>query len=54
MKRTEIGSRIEIWSANYINKNITRKEEDENVDIIQIENANVDGDYIVEISPKSK
>ena len=47
-------SRIEIWSVNYINKIDPRNEEDKNVDIIQIENTNVNSDYIVEILPRTK
>lgn len=52
MKRTEIGSRIAIWSAKYINNNVDRKEKDTDVDIIQIESSKDVGNYMVEVSPK--
>ena len=42
-------SRIEIWSANYINGK--RNDEDKNVRIIQIERGYND-DYIVEVIDK--
>ena len=42
-------SRIEIWSARYINKLCFRTAEDREMIIQQIESAG-DGDYIVEIT----
>ena len=52
MKRTEIGSRIAIWSTNYINKKTERNERDIDVDIIQIESSKDIGNYMVEVSSK--
>jgi len=51
MKRIEMGSRIEIWSANYINKKAERNERDMDADIIQIESSK-DMGYMVEVSSK--
>ena len=43
-------STIEIWSADYVNKVYTRREADEDAEIVQIERANHNGTmFIVEV-----
>lgn len=43
-------STIEIWSADYVNKVYTRREEDTDAEIVQIERANHNGTmFIVEV-----
>ena len=49
MRRSNPDSRIEIWSAAYINRPKERGSEDINAVIIQVETGNGDGDYIVEV-----
>ena len=54
MVKTDPKSRIEIWGSAYINDRDagTRKKEDKNVDILQIEPGNCPDDYIVEVVEK--
>ena len=56
MVKTDPKSRIEIWGSAYINDRDagTRKEEDKNVDILQIEPGNSPDDYMVEIVEKKE
>lgn len=49
MVKIQKGSRIEIWCANYINNPKTRRPEDRNVEIVQIEHIEGTKDYIVEV-----
>ena len=49
MKATFDNSRIEIWSAKYINYPKTREEKDKNVRIVQVERSGNANDYIVEV-----
>lgn len=48
MTKTHENSRLEIWTAMYINNELIRIEADRNVDIVQIEKGQGTG-YIVEI-----
>ena len=52
MKKTMNGSRMEVWSAKYINKEVARTKKDEDVDIIQIESCTNSLYYIVEVIDK--
>lgn len=54
MIKTREDSRIEIWTASYINIPSIRTKEDEDVDIIQIERGVSNQDYIVEVVEKKK
>lgn len=49
MKTTFDNSRIEIWSAKYINYPKIRDEKDKNVRIVQVERSGDANDYIVEV-----
>ncbi len=53
MKRSHPNSRIEIWSADYINENHRQRiEEDRLARILQIEKGSGDCNYIVEVLDK--
>lgn len=39
---------VEIWSGDYLNNDISRREEDKNIKIIQIERGSAPNDYIVQ------
>ena len=52
MKRTREDSRIEIWGARYINVIEDRHPEDRDAQIVQIEPAGKDREFIVEIVRK--
>lgn len=52
MKKSSKKSRIEIWGCTYINTVDKRYEPDRNVEIIQIEPGNSQGEYIVEVVDK--
>ena len=39
---------VEIWNDDYLNNDISRREEDKNIKIIQIERGSVPNDYIVQ------
>lgn len=54
MVRKYPDSRIEIWSADYINNNCVRQEQDKNVKIMQIETGTSGKQYIVEIVPEAE
>lgn len=58
MKRTSNKSKIEIWSASYINNSDDKPrlpaDSTEKVDIIQIEPGSIEGDYMVEVEPKEE
>ena len=51
MRKKYVNSRIEIWDAGYINRDIDmpRREEDKNMKIVQIERGSAPSEYIVEI-----
>ena len=40
---------IEIWSTEYIDDPSSRMDRDRNAQIVQIEEGNITGDYMVEI-----
>lgn len=48
MFKTNIGSRIEVWSSRYINDIDVRDDKDKDAIILQIERGS-NGDYIVEV-----
>ncbi len=52
MIKTREDSRIEVWSDQYINNPIHRKDEDRDMVIIQMEYVE-SGNFIVEIMPKN-
>lgn len=58
MKRTSNKSKIEIWSASYINNSDDKPrlpaDSTKKVDIIQIEPGSIEGDYMVEVEPKEE
>lgn len=55
VKSRIIGSTIEIWSSDYINKTEMRDEKDKDAEVIQAERANHNGTtFIVEVVRKYK
>lgn len=52
MKKTRKNSSIKVWPPHYINYPETRRTEDQNAVIVQIEPGKVSGDYIVEVVHK--
>ena len=52
MKKQFTNTRIEIWSAEYINDVDKRTEEDKEAEIVQIEPAGTGDDYMVEVRQK--
>lgn len=58
MKRIANNSKIEVWSAGYINNSNDKPRQSidstDKVDIIQIEPGSIEGDYMVEVEPKEE
>ena len=58
MKRISNKSRIEVWSASYINDSNDKPRQSmdskDKVDIIQIEPGSLEGDYMVEVETKEE
>lgn len=52
MVKSREDSVIEIWSTEYINRDVNRLQEDICATIIQCEPGNTSGDYIVEVVRK--
>lgn len=52
MKKTRKNSRIKVWPIHFINYPETRKPEDQNAVILQIEPGKFSGEYIVEVVDK--